>query len=221
MNTVAYSTYKKLAFRGFGTPTSCNCKPLLTILIKIYNMRKLILLIFVFNAFITTVYAQETDTIFNPNIFKYSKEESPYSLGIGVAVGTGSLGLTGGIVADLDIYHILIGLHTTRYGYLLSNDYQEAKVNSLYLGYQYRAEKIMASISGGIGNVQHTCTSGSNYDCYGVDRRKRDSKVFRVEFDVLLSTYMVLGLSLNSVVTNKSDLHSLQLCFKLGMFREE
>lgn len=184
-------------------------------------MRKIILLLIVFNAIIPSVHAQENDTLFKPTIFKYSKEDSPYSLGIGVAVGTGSLGLTAGIVADLDIYHILIGLHTTKYGYLLSNNYQEANVNSLYFGYQFRSEKIMASISGGIGNVQHTCTSGSNYNCYGVDERKRQSRVFRVEFDVLLSTYMVLGISLNSVVTSKSDLHSLQLCFKLGLFRDE
>ncbi|MBK7966621.1 MAG: hypothetical protein IPK10_16010 [Bacteroidetes bacterium] len=184
-------------------------------------MRKLILLLFVFNSFLPTVYAQETDTIFNPNIFKYSKNDSPYSLGFGVAVGTGSLGLTAGIVADMDIYHILIGLHTSKYGYLLSNNYQEAKVNSLYLGYQYRSEKIMASISGGLGNVQHTCTSGMNYNCYGVDESKRQSKVFRVEFDVLLSTYLILGISYNSVITNKTDLNALLLCFKFGLFRDE
>src|SRR6186713_1783773 len=108
--------------------------------------------IVIFLALITNpLRAQEAEGDFKKTLFVNSKDENVYCLSIGGGLGPGSQGATGGLIVDLDVYHILIGYKLIKHGILLPNEHKQATENSFYFGYQYRTRKIMSSIAAGIG----------------------------------------------------------------------
>ncbi|MBK8874761.1 MAG: hypothetical protein IPN13_12910 [Bacteroidetes bacterium] len=65
------------------------------------------------------LYAQQAEGDFKKSLFVNSKDENVYSLSVGGGIGAGSQGATGGLIVDLDIYHILIGYKLIKHGILL------------------------------------------------------------------------------------------------------
>ena len=165
--------------------------------------------------------AQEIQEDFKKTLFINSKDEYPYCLSIGGVIGPGSQGATGGLIVDLDIYHILVGFKLIKHGILLPNEYKQATENSFYFGYQYRTKKLMSSIAAGIGSIKFKCTSGLNGNCYGIDESKSKCIPAKLEFDYLFSPYFGLGVSANSTFTEHSNLYAFMFHIKFGIFWSE
>jgi hypothetical protein len=187
----------------------------------IYNMKQLLSCV-IFILLITNILnAQDNSEKFKRSLFVNSKDEYPYCLSIGGGIGPGSQGATGGLIVDLDVYHILVGFKLIKHGILLPNEHKQATENSFYFGYQYRTKKIMSSIAAGIGSIKFKCTSGMNGNCYGIDESKSQCIPAKVEFDYLVSPYFGLGVSANSTFTEHTNLYSFLFHLKFGIFWSE
>jgi len=164
------------------------------------------------------LYAQQAEGDFKKSLFVNSKDENIYSLSIGGGIGAGSQGATGGLIVDLDVYHILIGYKLIKHGILLPKDHKQATENSFYFGYQYRTKKIMSSIGAGIGILKYKCTSGINGNCYDIDENTSQCIPLKLEFDYLFSPYFGIGISANNTFTDHSPLFSAMFHLKFGIF---
>jgi hypothetical protein len=210
----AYLAIKRNHCYAFGCRSNvrhhlcCNCKQILPTAIFILLLTN-------------TLEAQEHTDNFKRTIFINSQDEYPYCISIGGGIGPGTQGATGGLIADLDIYHILVGYKLIKHGILLPKDHKQATENSFYFGYQYRTKKIMSSIAAGIGSIQFKCTSGINGNCYGIDESKSKCIPMKWEFDYLLSPYFGLGVSANSTFTKHTNLYCFLFHVKFGIFWSE
>jgi len=165
--------------------------------------------------------AQEAPGDFKKSLFVNSKDENIYSLSIGGGLGPGSQGATGGLLVDLDVYHILVGYKLIKHGILLPNEHKQATENSFYFGYQYRTKKMMSSIAAGVGILKYKCTSGMNSNCDGVDEAKSQCIPLKLELDYLFSPYFGIGISGNNTFTEQSNLFSAMVHLKFGIFWSE
>ncbi|MBK9047477.1 MAG: hypothetical protein IPL74_12455 [Bacteroidetes bacterium] len=140
-------------------------------------------------------------------MFVNSKDENVYSLAVGGGIGAGSKGATGGLIVDLDVYHILIGYKLIKHGILLPKDHKQATENSFILAINIEL-KIMSSIGAGIGILKYKCTSGINGNCYDIDENTSQCIPLKLEFDYLFSPYIGIGISANNTFTDNFPLFS-------------
>ncbi len=160
--------------------------------------------------------AQEVVPVTKPTIFIYNDDDSPLAMDIGGGVGFDNIGLRAGFAINLDVYHILAGFH---YNTTLSISRQTVNEKSFILGYRYRTYNFMVAAASGICRQKFKCTSGSNYDCYNYKDETVSALPVNLEADWILTDSFALGVSLNHVFSERTDVTALMFCLKFGAFR--
>lgn len=153
---------------------------------------------------------------FRPTIFKYNETESAFTLNMGAGAGGASpFGVLFNLQGELDVYHIYAA---GMYIYDWQGDYVVTATSAL-IGYRYRKNHWMLSVSSGICRQKFKCISGENYDCYNYKEETINAVPLNAAVDIILSDQIALGANYHFVSSQREDLSGLMVVLKIGAFR--
>jgi hypothetical protein len=176
--------------------------------------RYFIIIIFLFQAF--SVFAQNSDTSeAKPTIFIYNFDDSPLAMDVGFGIGVDNTGLRLGLIANLDVYHILAGFQ-----YNVSIIFKEQLTEKAFLlGYRFRNKNIMVAFASGFGRQKFKCTSGMNADCYGYEEETINAAPLNLQVDWIITDSFALGMNINQLFSPRKDVFGVMIGLKFGAFR--
>ena len=169
---------------------------------------------------LTFTHAIAQDTLSSPpikkSIFRYSETDPIYALDFGGGIGGGTGFIQAGLAANVDVYHILLGFHTTT-----TIPAKEQITNNMFLlGYRFRTHRFMIAAASGYGWQRFKCTSGMNYDCYQYNEERIRAVPANFQADVILSDYFALGLNFQHTFSKRENITGVLFNVKFGAFRD-
>lgn len=159
---------------------------------------------------------RQNEVAFKPTFFKRTYDELPVTFTMGPVLGFSSALISGGVTADMDIYHILIGGRILMHPLISFLSEETIIEKSFYLGYRYRKQTNMVSVGAGFGKVSYFCHEDGSY-CENYNEETISTFPLYIAYDYFQSPNIGFGISLNTSVSSRSSQFAILAGIKFGI----